>query len=127
MAWWRAAASTGAGRWSPPLIYTIARNKRIDLLCPSARPIDSEHWLVVLAPKEKDAGKSVLAGQTYIGVTELLEGLPKDQSVVIQMAFFADKKHTAVAEKLKLPLGTVTSRILLALGRLWEALEKDEK
>ena len=57
---------------------------------------------------------------------ELLGGLSGDQLVVIQKAFFEDKTHTAIAEELKLPLGTVKSRIRLALGRLREALEKDE-
>ncbi len=58
---------------------------------------------------------------------ELLGGLSADQLVVIQKAFFEDKTHTAIAEELKLPLGTVKSRIRLALGRLREALEKDEQ
>jgi RNA polymerase sigma-70 factor (ECF subfamily) len=59
-------------------------------------------------------------------VKELLVGLSADQLVVIQKAFFEDKTHTAIAEELKLPLGTVKSRIRLALGRLREALEKEE-
>ena len=57
---------------------------------------------------------------------ELLGDLSADQLVVIRKAFFEDKTHTAIAEELKLPLGTVKSRIRLALGRLREALEKDE-
>ena len=88
--------------------------------------IDTEDWLTVFAPEEADADKSVLAGQTYTRVKELLGGLSADQLVVIQKAFFEDKTHTAIAEELKLPLGTVKSRIRLALGRLREALEKDE-
>jgi len=124
---WRKAASfdrlrASAATW----IYTIARNKRIDLLRRSARPIDTEDWLVVYAPEGEDADKSVLAGQTYTRVKELLGGLSADQLVVIQKAFFEDKTHTVIAEELKLPLGTVKSRIRLALGRLREALEKDE-
>jgi RNA polymerase sigma-70 factor (ECF subfamily) len=124
---WRKAASfdrlrASAATW----IYTIARNKRIDLLRRSARPIDTEDWLVVYAPEGEDADKSVLAGQTYTRVKELLGGLSADQLVVIQKAFFEDTTHTVIAEELKLPLGTVKSRIRLALGRLREALEKDE-
>ena len=124
---WRKAASfdrlrASAATW----IYTIARNKRIDLLRRSARPIDAEDWLVVYAPEGEDADKSVLAGQTYTRVKELLGGLSEDQLVVIRKAFFEDKTHTVIAEELKLPLGTVKSRIRLALGRLREALEKDE-
>ena len=107
-------------------IYTIARNKRIDLLRRAARPIDTEDWLVVYAPEGEDADKSILAGQTYTRVKELLGGLSDDQLVVIQKAFFEDKTHTVIAEELKLPLGTVKSRIRLALRRLREALEKDE-
>ena len=124
---WRKAASFDRSRASAATwIYTIARNKRIDLLRRSARPIDTEDWLVVYAPEGEDADKSVLAGQTYTRVKELLGSLSADQLVVIQKAFFEDKTHTVIAEELKLPLGTVKSRIRLALGRLREALEKDE-
>ena len=124
---WRKAASFDRTRASAATwIYTIARNKRIDLLRRAARPIDTDDWLVVYAPEEEDADKSVLAGQTYTKVKELLGGLSADQLVVIQKAFFEDKTHSVIAEELKLPLGTVKSRIRLALGRLREALEKDE-
>ncbi|CAN5722884.1 sigma-70 family RNA polymerase sigma factor [soil metagenome] len=125
---WRKAASfdrtrASAGTW----IYTIARNKRIDLARRTNRPtIETEDWLTVFAPEDDDADKSVLAGQTYSRVKELLGGLSADQLVVIQKAFFEDKTHTVIAEELKLPLGTVKSRIRLALGRLRDALEKDE-
>jgi RNA polymerase sigma-70 factor (ECF subfamily) len=124
---WRKAASFDRNRASAATwIYTIARNKRIDLLRRATRPIDTEDWLVAYTPEEEDADKSVLAGQTYARVKELMGGLSADQLVVIQKAFFEDKTHTVIAEELKLPLGTVKSRIRLALGRLREALEKEE-
>ena len=124
---WRKAASfdrrkASAATW----IYTIARNKRIDLLRRSARPIDTEDLLLVYTPEQEDADKSVLAGQTYTRVKELMGGLPVDQLVVIQKAFYEDKTHTVIAKELKLPLGTVKSRIRLALMRLREAMEQDE-
>jgi RNA polymerase sigma-70 factor (ECF subfamily) len=56
-----------------------------------------------------------------------MEGLSADQLTVIRKAFFEDKTHTAIADELRLPLGTVKSRIRLALGRLREALEKEEE
>jgi RNA polymerase sigma-70 factor (ECF subfamily) len=125
---WRKAASFDRSRASAATwIFTIARNKRIDLLRRSARPaIETEDWLAVFAPEDDDADKSVLAGQTYTRVKELLGDLSAEQLVVIQKAFFEDKTHTVIAEELKLPLGTVKSRIRLALGRLRGALEKDE-
>ena len=125
---WRKAASFDRTRASATTwLYTIARNKRIDLLRRNNRPaIDTEDWLTVFAPEADDADKSVLAGQTYTRVKELLSGLSADQLVVIEKAFFEDKTHTVIAEELKLPLGTVKSRIRLALGRLRDALERDE-
>ena len=125
---WRKAASFDRSRASAATwIYTIARNKRIDVLRRTGRPaIEAEDWLTIFAPDEGDADKSVAAGQTYTRVQGLLAGLPADQLIVIRMAFFEDKTHTAIAEQLKLPLGTVKSRIRLALGRLREALEKEE-
>ena len=124
---WRKAASFDRTRASAATwIYTIARNKRIDLLRRAARPIDTEDWLVVYAPESENAYKSILAGQTYTRLKELLGGLSANQLVVIEKAFFEDKTHVAIAEELKMPLGTVKSHIRLALGRLREALEKDE-
>ena len=47
-----------------------------------------------------------------------VEELPEDQATVVKMAFYEDKSHSAIAAELKLPLGTVKSRIRLALTRL---------
>ena len=124
---WRKAASFDRSRASAAIwIYTIARNKRIDLLRRGQKPIDGEDWRVVYAPKDEDADKSVLADQTYTQVKKFMGDLSADQLVVIQKAFFEEKTHAVIAKELHLPLGTVKSRIRLALGRLREALERDE-
>lgn len=124
---WRKAQTFDRSRASAATwIYTIARNKRIDLLRRAGKPaIEAEDWLTVFAPEEADADQSVLAGQTYTRVQELLRTLSADQLVVVQKAFFEDKSHTVIADELRLPLGTVKSRIRMALGRLRQALEKD--
>jgi RNA polymerase sigma-70 factor (ECF subfamily) len=51
---WRKAASFDRSRASAATwIYTIARNKRIDLLRRSGRPpIDTEDWLTIFRPEE---------------------------------------------------------------------------
>jgi RNA polymerase sigma-70 factor (ECF subfamily) len=125
---WRKAASFDRARASAATwIYAIARNKRIDLARRAGRAtIETEDWLTVFAAEEEDADKSILAGQTYSRVKELLGSLSAEQLLVIRKAFFEDKTHTAIAEELGLPLGTVKSRIRLALGRLRDALEKEQ-
>jgi RNA polymerase sigma-70 factor (ECF subfamily) len=124
---WRKAASFDRRRASAATwIYAIARNKRIDLARRSSRPaIEADDWLAVFAADAEDADKSVLAGQTYSRVKELLDDLSAEQLQVIRKAFFEDKTHSVIAQELGLPLGTVKSRIRLALGRLREKLEKD--
>jgi RNA polymerase sigma-70 factor (ECF subfamily) len=125
---WRKAASFDRTRASAATwIYTIARNKRIDLLRRTRPGIETEDWLTVYVADEPDADKSMSAGQTYMRMKELMRGLSADQLLVIRKAFFEDKTHTAIAEELVLPLGTVKSRIRLALGKLREALDREEK
>src|SRR5260370_35351005 len=110
---WRKAASFDRGRASAATwIYTIARNKRIDLLRRTGRPaIETEDWLTIFAQPDGGADKSVAAGQTYTRVKELMAGLSADQLAVIRMAFFEDKTPTAIAEELRRPLATGKSGV----------------
>jgi RNA polymerase sigma-70 factor, ECF subfamily len=126
---WRKAASFDRTRASAATwIYTIARNKRIDLLRKNARPaIETDDWLTIFATEDEGADTSIFAGQTYDRMKELMDDLSDDQLIVIRKAFFEDKTHTDIAQELKLPLGTVKSRIRLALGRLREALEREKE
>lgn len=125
---WRKAASFDRARASASTwIFTIARNKRIDLIRRGTRPqIERDDWVNAFMGEAQDTGKSVEAEETYTRVKRVLADLSADQLAVIRKAFFEDKTHTAIAEEMGLPLGTVKSRIRLALGRLREKLEKDE-
>jgi RNA polymerase sigma-70 factor (ECF subfamily) len=125
---WRKAGTFDRRRASAATwIYTIARHKRIDLARRDSRPaLQVEDWLTAFVAEEEAADRSVGSGQTYSRVKRLLAVLPADQLLVLRKAFFEDKSHSAVARELGLPLGTVKSRIRLALGRLREALEKEE-
>ena len=51
-----------------------------------------------------------------------MKTLPKEQLEILQKAYFEDKSHRAIADEMRLPLGTVKSRIRLALARLRVAL-----
>ena len=51
-----------------------------------------------------------------------LRVLPREQLTLIELAFFDELSHTAIAERLNLPLGTVKSRLRLAFSRLRRAL-----
>jgi RNA polymerase sigma-70 factor (ECF subfamily) len=49
--------------------------------------------------------------------------LPADQREVIELAYFGGLSHSEIAEKTSLPLGTVKTRVRLALEKLREPLE----
>jgi putative transcriptional regulator len=44
--------------------------------------------------------------------------LPREQFVVVRLAYFDDKPHSEIARRLSLPLGTVKSRLRRAAARL---------
>lgn len=113
----RAAATT----W----IYTIARNRRIDLLRRERRPdLDDDDPLVeTVAPP---AGEAVVAfGQDRDRLQNALQTLSEEQAIVVTMSFMEDKSHSMIAEELDIPLGTVKSRLRLAFKRLREALGEE--
>ncbi|HKI04248.1 MAG TPA: sigma-70 family RNA polymerase sigma factor [Thermoanaerobaculia bacterium] len=55
-------------------------------------------------------------------VTSALGLLSPDQRRCIELAFFEGLTHTQIAERLKAPLGTVKSRILLGMNKLRQTL-----
>ena len=56
-------------------------------------------------------------------VRRINEELDKDQRKIIKMNFFENKSHKIIAEELEIPLGTVKSRIRLALTKMRHLVE----
>jgi len=59
-------------------------------------------------------------------IRQILEHLPADQHQVLALAFFNGLSHSQIADTLGEPLGTVKSRIRLAMQKLREILETNE-
>jgi RNA polymerase sigma-70 factor (ECF subfamily) len=64
----------------------------------------------------------VQAKQTQIKMFKILQDLPAEQRVVIELSFYDGLSHTEIAEQLQLPVGTVKSRIRSAIQKFRHAV-----
>lgn len=104
-------------------LFTIARNKRIDMLRKEIRP-QLDPLDPMLSPNQEAAADDIYgSNQEAIKISKAIEQLPTDQAVLIKMTYYEDKSHSIIADELKMPLGTVKSRIRLASTRLRKLLE----
>lgn len=97
-------------------IFTIARNRRIDALRKARRPEPEElDWGPTAEPDGADLFES---RQETSRLGAALAQLPDKQRALIERAYFGDLSHGELAAETGLPLGTIKSRIRLALEKL---------
>lgn len=127
LAVWRRAETFKPERASAPAwIFTIARNKRIDLIRRAARFEPNEAEAPELAPENEPAAEQIVAEQERdLAVRAALGALSDEQRQVVFLAFYEGCAHAEISERLGLPLGTVKSRLRLAFGKLRAALNAD--
>lgn len=101
-------------------IFTIARNRKIDMLRKQRRPEPEDlPWGPEVTPNQAD----VLVLQEETGkLGAALAQLPEKQRQLIERAYFGELSHSEIAAETGLPLGTIKSRIRLALERLRHAM-----
>jgi len=116
---WRRAAtfdpSRGAGEaW----IFGIARNACIDAARRRRRVplVDLDPLSDRAEPSRGD--QELQAAEEFQRVRAAMTALPPEQMQVVRLSFFDDEPHSEIAAKLGLPLGTVKSRLRLAMKRL---------
>lgn len=104
-------------------IFTLARNRCFDMLrkikrqpsCVSADDIwpteSEEQWTFV---HEERGSQEVEIAQ----IEKLYTQLPPAQQAVVEQIFIFDRTHEEAANYLQIPLGTLKSRLRLAVGKL---------
>lgn len=96
-------------------VFTIARNRRIDALRRSRPEPEDLPW----GPEpEMEASDAMVLEEETKRLGEAIAQLPQKQRELIERAYFGDLSHTEIAAQTGLPLGTIKSRIRLALERL---------
>ena len=97
-------------------VFAIARNRRIDAFRRARRP---EPEALDWGPdSEPDQAEVYAVAQETRLLAEAVAQLPDKQRALIQRAFYGDLSHSEIAAETGLPLGTIKSRIRLALDQL---------
>lgn len=126
--WQKAALYDMSKATASTWIFTIARNKRYDALRKKKLPstdLDSAFGV----QSDDDASARVMASDLIAQGNDLkkaLQSLPEEQRDLLMRSFFDNKTHSEIAKDTGIPLGTVKSRIRLALERLRGTIKSEE-
>lgn len=117
------ASTDGVAAW----IFTIARNLRVDAIRKARNliPLDNSSyggWEDTLPTPDE----VIQAQQDRKRVSRALAMLPVDQFQAIKGSYYEEKSHGEIAQALAIPLGTVKSRMRLAIERLRANLDNEE-
>ena len=114
-------AQANASTW----VFTIARNKRIDAIRRERRPeIDLSDPALVPEPVEA-ADRTLETGQENARLNAAIGSLPNEQAELLRLAYYEDKPHSTISAERGIPLGTVKSRLRLAVDRLRRLLREE--
>ena len=101
-------------------IYTVARNCRIDMLRRKSNtqhlPLENEDFWH--EPDEETPVSILRQRRSEDKVQASLGQLPKEQDEILRKVYLEGKSHAEASEELGLPLGTVKSRVRLALQKM---------
>lgn len=122
LAVWRRSASFQAGRGSGRAwLLTVVRNRAIDVVrARESRPratgaLEDAAAFVV---SESDPAAEALQNIEASAVRAALATLPEEQRQAVELAFFGGLSYPEVAARTGAPLGTVKSRMRLAMERM---------
>ncbi len=108
-------------------LITLARNKAIDRLRRSHRKAEvlaaAASDSAVLGSEPRDASRSMIQDEAAGTVRTVLAGLPPEQRVAIELAYFNGLTQAEIADVMKEPLGTIKARIRRGMLQMRDALE----
>ena len=120
--WRKAPSYSSAQAAASTWMYTIARNTRIDWLRKHAKISQQTDELIAEdlfdENEESSPFTSLIQTRNSKNIKVHLGDLPQEQLQVLTLMYFQGKSGQEVADELSIPLGTVKSRVRLALQKL---------
>ncbi len=122
LAAWRTAASFDPGRGKTSTwLLTLVHRRAVDVVRREERrradPLDAEP---LASGESTDETAELLAERRRVQTA--LAKLPPDQRQALELAYYGGLSQSELAERLGVPLGTVKSRMYVALARLRDLL-----
>jgi RNA polymerase sigma-70 factor (ECF subfamily) len=108
-------------------IFTLARNCRIDYLRRNSRyvtEIDPTDIFNDIEDEGPGPFQQVQQTRAEESIHTGLKQLPQEQAEILRKVYLEGKTHQQTSDELKLPLGTVKSRVRLALKKLEVLIER---
>ena len=120
MVWRKAAQYDAAQALVSTWIFTIARNLRVDALRRRQADIagDAHFDADLLAADQPTTEDALHLARLNERLRDALAQLQPDHARVLRLCYFEDEPHSRIAAELGIPLGTVKSRMRLALAQL---------
>ena len=129
---WRQAARYDTSRGAVSTwLTTIARSRALDRLRASRRrkedamtDLSEAKRMAVEATArgEDDPARGAEVAERRVLVRQALRALPAEQSEVLELAYFRGLSQTEIAERTGQPLGTIKTRVRLAMEKLRDRL-----
>jgi RNA polymerase sigma-70 factor (ECF subfamily) len=124
---WRKADSYEPSRGAVSTwLLTIGRRKALDRLRARKRSredlIDNDRTFDDLPSRSPDPSVDAEGSELRENVKTALRALPNEQREVLELGYFSGMSQTEIAEATGQPLGTVKTRMRLALQKLREPL-----
>lgn len=128
--WQKSALFDGSKSSLSTWIFTIARNLCFDMLRRQKgreKHIHSEDiWPNDYCPPDLIEHYSPETDMLKEQVVKFIDTLPEAQRRVVQAVYLEELPHQQVAEMLNIPVGTVKSRLRLAVQKLRHSIEADQ-
>jgi RNA polymerase sigma-70 factor (ECF subfamily) len=119
---WTRAETYNVALGSPAAwLVRVARNRAIDRLRANNVRLRAVEWAPAPAAAENPESRARLSEQQR-AVGRALDALPPDQRELIEQAYFLGLTQSELAERFKLPLGTVKTRIRTGMLALRQRL-----
>jgi RNA polymerase sigma-70 factor (ECF subfamily) len=125
--WLKAHLFDGAKGAALTWIYSVARNVKFDLLRRTKHQRDwvqgDDIWPILAEDREPNQLEPEWAPVVQAELARLIHHLPAPQAEIIRLIYQQGASQQEAAQLLSLPLGTVKSRLRLALAKLKEMLD----